>query len=111
MPKHKFEAVLQRPEGVGTWTYLDIPFNVEEAFGSKGQARVQGKINGHAFRSSARPHGDGKHYIVVNKSIREAIGVSKGDQVQVVLERDTAPRTVEVPADFKQTLSKHKKQQ
>jgi len=47
----------------------------------------------------------------VNESIREAIGVSKGDQVQVVLERDTAPRMVEVPADFKQTLSKHNKQQ
>jgi len=40
VPKHRFEAVLQRPEGVGTWTFLDIPFNVEEAFGSKGQAFV-----------------------------------------------------------------------
>ena len=85
--------------------------NVEEAFGSKGQARMQGKINGHTFRSSAWPHGNGKHYIVVNKSIREAIGVFKGDQVQVVLECDSAPRIVGVPADFEQTLSIHKKQQ
>ena len=32
MKKHTFTAILHRPEGVGTWTYLDIPFAVEEAF-------------------------------------------------------------------------------
>ena len=57
-------------------------------------------MNGYPFRSSARPHGDGSHYIVVNRSIRDAIQATPGDMVHVVMERDTAPRTVAVPADF-----------
>ena len=95
--KHEFDASLIRPEGVGTWTYLDIPVEVSKEFGGKGQVRVKGSINRHPYRTSARPHGDGRHYIVVNKSIRDAIGVTTGDVVRVVMGLDTAPRTVETP--------------
>lgn len=105
MTKYTFEAVLQRPEGAGTWTYLDIPFSVVETFGVRGQLRVCGAINGYEFRTSARPHGDGTHYIVVNSTIRSVLGVAKGDRVRLELERDTAPRTVEVPPDFRRVLS------
>lgn len=104
MNKQEFDAILIRPEGVGTWTYLDILVEVSREFAAKGQVRVKGSINGHAYRTSARPHGDGRHYIVVNKSIRDAIGVSTGDVVHVVMDLDTAPRTVEIPPDFMQAL-------
>ncbi len=109
MAKHKFKAVLKRPEGVGTWTYLDIPFSVVDAFGCKGQAKVKGTINGCPFRSSALPHGDGTHYVVVKKEIRDAIGATQGSTVAVLLEEDTAVRTVTVPADLKRTLTKNKR--
>jgi len=104
MTKHEFEAILIRPEGVGTWTYLDIPARVSIDFGAKGQVRVRGSINGHSYRTSARPHGDGGHYIVVNKSIRDAIGMTAGDLVHVEMDLDDAPRTVEVPPDFIQAM-------
>jgi hypothetical protein len=100
MTVHTFEAPLKRPEGVGTWTYVDIPFDILAAFGAKGQIKVKGTVNGCPFRSSARPHGDGSHYLVVNQTIRAAIGATQGDVVQVDLEPDTGPRTVEVPADL-----------
>ncbi len=106
MAKQTFEAVLKRPEGIGTWTYLDIPFSVVEAFGSKGQVRVKGTVNAHPFRSSAMPHGDGTHYLVVAKPIRDAIGAGQGDTVQVVMTEDAGERTVAVPADFKRALAK-----
>jgi hypothetical protein len=105
MAVHRFEAVLKRPEGVGTWTYLDIPCDVMAAFGAKGQVKVKGTVGGCAFRSSARPHGDGTHYLVVNQGIREAIGAAQGDRVQVELEPDTDPRVVAVPADLAEALA------
>lgn len=105
MADHEFEAVLQRPEGVGTWTILDIPFSLAEAFGSKGQVRLKGTINGYPFRSSAMPHGDGTHYLVVNRAIRDAIGTGPGDRVLVVMEPDTGERTLTIPEDLQRALA------
>ena len=76
MSEFSFKSILKRPPGLGTRIYLDIPMEVMSTFSKKGQVKVRGSINGHPFRGSALPHGDGTHYLVVNKSIREAIGVS-----------------------------------
>jgi uncharacterized protein YdeI (YjbR/CyaY-like superfamily) len=46
--------------------------------------------------------------MVVNQSMRDGAGVKAGDKVKVVLERDEAPRTVEVPAELKKELAKSK---
>lgn len=43
---YEFEATLFRPEGVGTWTYLNVPFDVEAEFGTKGQVRVKERSTG-----------------------------------------------------------------
>src|SRR5512142_2077019 len=95
--RYEFKAVLKRPEGVGTWTYVDIPVDMIKAFGSKGRISIKGTINGCPFQSSALPHGDGTHYLVVNSSIRNALGVSQGAEVKVVLEADTGTRMVSIP--------------
>ena len=110
MAKYEFEAPLIRPGGVGTWTYLDIPPEITQELGAKGQVKVIGLVNGYPFRTSARPHGDGSHYIVVNRSIRDAIQATQGDVVHVVMEKDTAPRTVEVPNDFADALEANQQQ-
>lgn len=105
MPGHKFQAILIRPNQTGSWTYLDIPFSIEDAFGSKGQVKVRGTINGVEFRGSAMPHGDGTHFLVVNKTIRDEIGVTQGDTVRVVMERDTEERQLDVPTDLLDALA------
>lgn len=105
MAEFEFEAPLVRPEGVGTWTYLDIPVEISQELGARGQIKVTGSINGHPYRSSARPHGDGSHYMVVNKTIRDAIQATQGNVVRVIMKKDTATRMVEVPADFVEALS------
>ena len=46
------------------------------------------------------PHGDGRHYLVVNKSIRQAINAEAGDVVKVTMEKDMDKREVQVPEDF-----------
>ena len=65
MTKQTFDATLVRPPGVGTWTYLNVPFNVADEFGTKGQLKVKGSVNGVPFRGSLLPQGDGRHYLVV----------------------------------------------
>jgi hypothetical protein len=104
MASYNFEATLKRPEGVGTWTYLDIPVDVSASFGVKGQVKVKGIVNGQPFRSSALPHGDGSHYLVVGKSIRDAAGATQGDCVRVTLELDFEEREVSIPGDLLQAL-------
>lgn len=102
---HKFKAVLTRPAGTGTWTYLDIPFNAAEAFGCRGQIKVKGTIDGEPFRSTLMSGGDGGHYLVVKQAIREKIGKAHGDTVKVELEADEEPREVIIPDDFQAALS------
>src|SRR5438552_9070708 len=83
MPPKSFTATLQRPEGVGTWTYLTVPFDVLAEYGVKGQVKVQGTINGAFFRGSLMPHGDGRHFLVVKKSLRDQAGAAQGSLVKV----------------------------
>ncbi len=105
MGGYSFEARLIRPEGVGTWTFLTVPLEVSSTFGSKGQVRVKGTINGYPYRSTALPMGDGTHYLVVGKEIRDSIHATQGDNVQVILELDTEVRQVEVPLELQQAFN------
>jgi uncharacterized protein YdeI (YjbR/CyaY-like superfamily) len=68
--------------------------------GNKGQNKVKGLINGQSFRSSAMPHGDGTHYIVINRPMRESIQASQGDKVKVTLELDADDRSLTLPLDL-----------
>lgn len=86
---------------------LDLPQYSHEyiqTFGSKGQVKVKGTINGYPFQSTALPMGDGTHYLVVGKSIRDQIQVAQGDRVRVFLELDIKERQVVIPDDLMQTL-------
>ncbi len=67
---------------------------------------VKGTINGFPYRSSIFPDGQGHHTMMVNKSMQAGARAAPGDAVEVVMEPDTAPRTVTVPADFKKELAK-----
>jgi hypothetical protein len=105
MPLQTFDARLERPDAAGSWTYVRIPFSVPEVFGAKGQLKVRGTINGQPYRSSAMPEGDGSYFLVVNKALRDAVGVTQGDVVRVEMEPDGAARFVDMPDDLRQALS------
>jgi hypothetical protein len=96
----EFETALVRPEGVGTWTYVTIPCSVEQLYGTKAQVRVKGTINDIPYRGSLMPHGNGSHYMVVNKTLREQVKAEAGESVRMTMELDTASRDVEVPEDM-----------
>ena len=68
---------------------------------------MQGAINGHPFRGSAFPDGEGSHQIAVNNDMKKGAGVAAGDTATFSLEPATDDVAVEVPADLKKALAGH----
>ena len=100
-PVKRFRALVER--GEGSVCAVSIDFDVEKAFGKRGRVPVRGTLNGAPFRGSLFPMG-GCHFMVVNRRLREAAGVSGGETVPVVMERDDEPRVIDPPADFARAL-------
>jgi uncharacterized protein DUF1905/bacteriocin resistance YdeI/OmpD-like protein len=103
-----FKAVLQ-PDPTGTGTFVVVPRKLNDELGLKGRPRIQAVIAGRPYRGSLMPAGDGTFCLGVLKSIQEAAGVTRGDTVTVELALDTAPRTVDVPADLAKLLARDKR--
>jgi hypothetical protein len=101
----KFKAKLTARGPGGAWTFLEIPFDVERAFGSKARVSVVGTINGFAFRNSLLPQGDGSHAMAVSKLLQAGAKAASGDTVSVVMEIDRSERVVEIPSELKQCLA------
>jgi hypothetical protein len=107
MIKQEFDAELIAAGRGGV--YVNMPFDVKEVFGTKGRVAVNALIDGEPYRGSLMNMGGGCHMLGVLKEIREKIGKQVGDTVHIVLEEDTAPRTVEVPQDFQSALDANPK--
>jgi hypothetical protein len=58
---------------------------------------VVATVNGYTWRTSVARMG-GEFLVGLSREVRSGAGVAAGDDVEVVLELDTAPREVEVPA-------------
>jgi len=50
----------------------------------------------------------GCHMMAVNRGLREGADVKAGDMIEVVMERDEAERSVEIPLPLKKELAKSK---
>lgn len=105
MSKIEFSVKMEAIRGGAV---INLPRKESAKFGVRGRVPVKGTLNGYAFRSSIFPTGDGAHYMAVNREVREGAGVTGGDRVRVVMERDDEPRTVSVPPDLESLLSKSK---
>lgn len=107
--KLRFKVRLVGQEGSSA-TGIIFPFDFEETFGTKARVPVRGTINGFPFRSSLMPMG-GCHIMAVNKTLRDGAKCAAGDEVDVVMARDAAERTVEPPPELTKELAKNKKAQ
>jgi uncharacterized protein YdeI (YjbR/CyaY-like superfamily) len=100
-----FKATLERLVSNLGWTIVHIPFDVPKIWGSRGNVRVRGEINGFAFRTSLFPIGNGCHFLLVNKRMQAGAGVRLGGSAEFRLEPDTEERVVTVPAELKRILT------
>ena len=98
----RFRATLET-EGK-TATGINVPAEVVEALGGGKRPRVTVTINGHTYRSSVAVLG-GRYMLGVSAENRAAAGVEGGQEVDVELDLDTAPREVTVPPDFSAALA------
>ena len=100
-PVKRFRALVER--GEGSVCAITINFDVEKTFGARGRVPVRGTLNGAPYRGSLFPMG-GCHFMVVNRFLREAAGVTGGETVPVTMERDTEERVITPPADLARAL-------
>jgi len=82
-----------------TATGIRIPDEIIEGLGGGKRPAVRVTIRGFTYRSTVAVMG-GAYMVGVNADNRAGAGVAGGDQVDVDIELDTAPREVAVPADF-----------
>jgi hypothetical protein len=86
-----------------TATGIQVPDEVVEALGAGRRPAVKVTVNGYTYRSTVAVMG-GAFMISLSAEHRAAAGVAGGEEVEVDIDLDTAPREVSVPADFAATL-------
>lgn len=97
----KFHTTIK--QGGKTATGIPIPDEVIEALGAGRKPPVKMTVNGYAYRSTVATV-DGNYMVGFNADHREESGLRGGDEVDVEMEVDTEPRTVELPADLQAAL-------
>ncbi len=102
MIRKKFKGVLGARDS-GGWA-VEIPFDVKATFGS-GRPAVKATVNGVTWHTTLAPYGK-SHYLGIRKELRAAAEVEDGDIVDVLLESDDEPRSVDVPHDLKSGLKR-----
>jgi hypothetical protein len=86
-----------------TATGIRIPNEIVEGLGAGKRPAVNVTINGYTYRSTVAVMG-GDYMVGVNADNRVGAGVAGGDEVDVDIALDTAPREVTVPADLAAAL-------
>ena len=86
--------------GGGNNVGIGVPEDIVLAFGRGKRVPVVVTIDGgYTYRNTVAPMG-GRYMISFNSETRAATGRGAGDEVEVRLDVDDAPRTVDVPPDL-----------
>ena len=86
-----------------TATGLQVPDEVVAALGGGRRPPVTVTLGGYDYRTTVAPMG-GAFWIPLAAEHREAAGVQAGQEVDVRVELDTAPRETPLPADLAAAL-------
>jgi hypothetical protein len=90
-------------QGDKTATGIQIPDEVVEALGAGKRPPISVTIKGYTYRSTVAVMG-GVYMVGVSAENRAGAGVRGGDEVDVEIQLDIAPREVSVPPDFATAL-------
>lgn len=103
----KFKTTLKQAEG-STATGIVIPNEVLAGLGAGKKPPVKVVVNGYAYRSTVATV-SGDFMVGFSADHRAASGIKGGDKIEVAIELDTEPRTIELPADFQAALNANAK--
>ena len=96
----KFRSYVEPPEPMRG---LEVPPEVVEALGGGKRPAVTITINGHSWKSRVAIM-RGRYLLGLSNANRKSAGVATGDEVEVEVEIDAAPRVVAEPADLARAL-------
>lgn len=97
----RFETTLLQ---TGNNTGIEVPPEILDELGGGKRPAVNVTVNDYSYRSTVASMG-GRYLISFSSDKRAATGLKGGDPIMVELTLDTAPRTVEVPADLAAALA------
>ena len=103
--KQTFTGVIQNAGGGGG--FVEVPFDVEAAFGSK-RPKIKAMIEGVPYRGLLVRMGGPNHMLIILKGIREQIGKTFGDEIKISVEPDVEERVVTIPAELKRVFKSDK---
>jgi uncharacterized protein YdeI (YjbR/CyaY-like superfamily) len=101
MKKQRFAAVLEKGDNGLGWTVARVPFVPQAVWPEMVRLRVQGTVNGFAFRTSLFPYREGgAFYLLVNRAMLAGGQAALGGRAEFVLEPDMEPRPAELPEEL-----------
>jgi uncharacterized protein YdeI (YjbR/CyaY-like superfamily) len=104
----RFEARLERLRSGLNWIAIRVPFDAAKIWGTRGQIKVKGEINGFGYRTSLFPTREGWHFLLVNKKMQKEARAVEGSVARFQMELDREERTVTIPAELKRLLSEER---
>jgi hypothetical protein len=99
-----FTTTIQK-DGDSNATGIQVPDDAIEALHSGKKPKVKVNLNGYTYRTTVAVMG-GVFMIPLSAEHRNAAKVKAGEIIDVSLELDTEPRTVEIPVDLASALAK-----
>jgi hypothetical protein len=91
----------------GNNTGIEVSEHLLEKLGGGKKPLIIVTLNRYSYRSAVGKMGD-RFMISLSAENRKNANVNGGDIVEINLELDTEPRTVEMPADLQRVLDKNK---
>lgn len=85
-------------------TGIRVPVEVIQQFGKSKKPSVIVTVSGYTYRTTVGAYGD-IFMLPFSSEHRQASGIKAGDPIEVTLELDTEPRTVDIPADLATALA------
>jgi hypothetical protein len=102
-PRLRFRTTI-RQTGKNT-TGIEVPAELLARLGTSKRPAVSVTINGYTYRSTVARMG-GVFLVSLSAENRAKAGVAGGDEAEVELELDTAPRVVALPPDLAEALDR-----
>jgi ribosomal protein L11 len=100
MKVYKFKGVLESQPGKWGFSYVEVPWSVEEEFGTKASIRIKGTVNGIPMDRALKPKGDGTHYIMINTELQRKAGLRKGSEAAISFTVNEKPDELEIPEEL-----------
>lgn len=93
--KFEYQTILIHGPQMGV--FAEFPFESAKEFGTRKAVPVKATFDGKMYRMNLLPHGNGTHWLHLKQEIREAIGKTEGDSVNIIVEKDEKLPEIKVP--------------